>query len=87
VAQELRALLTEYEVVDELEHIPPELRGQHMGNPVNLPPHGGVQLELPPRVRGLGPYWSDEGAPGLRAHTRLLVDGIVAAAARWPVAG
>lgn len=85
VSAQLRTRLTDYQVVDDLEHIPPELRGQHAANPVNLPPCGGVQLELPPRVRGLGPYWPDEGRPGLRAHTRQLVDGIVAAAACWPI--
>lgn len=40
-----------FEVVDDLEAIPVELRGVHPRNPVNLPPGGGVQLELPPRVR------------------------------------
>jgi phage replication-related protein YjqB (UPF0714/DUF867 family) len=40
-----------FEVVDELDDIPVELRGVHPRNPVNLPSGGGVQLELPPRVR------------------------------------
>lgn len=40
-----------FTVVDELDEIPRALRGVHPRNPVNLPPGGGVQLELPPRVR------------------------------------
>lgn len=40
-----------FTVVADLEAIPRELRGVHPRNPVNLPRHGGVQLELPPRVR------------------------------------
>lgn len=87
LAGELRAVLEDYEVVDELREIPPELRGLHPDNPVNLPRRGGVQLELPPRVRGRGPYWPDEGAPGLREHTELLVQGLVAAVRRWPALG
>lgn len=54
----LRAALGEgFSVVDELDDIPTELRGVHGRNPVNVPPGGGVQLELPPRVR------RDTGAP------------------------
>ncbi|HMC67704.1 MAG TPA: poly-gamma-glutamate hydrolase family protein, partial [Mycobacteriales bacterium] len=44
-----------YDVIDDLEAIPPRLRGVHRDNPVNLPRAGGVQLELPPRVRGTSP--------------------------------
>jgi phage replication-related protein YjqB (UPF0714/DUF867 family) len=40
-----------FSVVDDVERIPLALRGQHPRNPVNLPRGGGVQLELPPRVR------------------------------------
>ena len=40
-----------FDVVDDVECIPLALRGQHPRNPVNLPRGGGVQLELPPRVR------------------------------------
>jgi phage replication-related protein YjqB (UPF0714/DUF867 family) len=35
--------------------IPSHLRGLHPSNPVNLVASGGVQLELPPRVRRAGP--------------------------------
>lgn len=40
-----------FHVEDDLDAIPRELRGLHPRNPVNLAPGGGVQLELPPRVR------------------------------------
>lgn len=46
-----------FTVVDHLAGIPERLRGLHLRNPVNLPRHQGVQLELPPRVR------SGTGAP------------------------
>lgn len=44
-----------FEVVTELADIPPELRGLHRSNPVNLPPRHGVQIELPPSARGTTP--------------------------------
>jgi phage replication-related protein YjqB (UPF0714/DUF867 family) len=84
VAGHLRRTLADYTVIDDLLDIPPELRGLHPDNPVNLTVRGGVQLELPPRVRGRGPYWPDEGAPGLRAHSELLVQGLLAAIAAVP---
>ena len=60
VAETLRGHLDGFEVVDDLEDIPQELRGLHPANPVNLTRGGGVQLELPPRVRGLGPNGRSE---------------------------
>ena len=51
----LRAELDGFEVIDDVDEIPRELRGLHPHNPVNLPRGGGIQIELPPRVRGLGP--------------------------------
>ncbi len=47
LASHLRDAMPGYEVVDQLEGIPTDLRGVHGRNPVNLPRHGGVQLELP----------------------------------------
>ena len=61
-----------FTIVDDLEAIPPELRGLHPRNPVNLPRDGGVQLELPPRVR------SGTGAPTYR---REYEDAVVEALA------
>lgn len=87
VAGSLRAHLPGYEVVDDLDAIPRELRGLHPRNPVNLPRHGGVQIELPPRVRGNGPFWStwDGGFP--TPHTERLIDGLVAAISSFPPRG
>jgi phage replication-related protein YjqB (UPF0714/DUF867 family) len=93
-AVHLRAALTDggfepYEIVDELDDIPLELRGLHPDNPVNRVRGGGVQIELPPRVRGLGPYWAErEGersGDGLTPHTEALIDGLARAATTWPV--
>lgn len=79
VAGHLRAHLPAYDIVDDLDHIPVELRGVHERNPVNLPPGGGVQVELPPRARGSSPLWWDwEG--DLVPHTRALIDALAAAA-------
>jgi len=83
VAEHVRSALPEYEIVDDLDDIPTELRGLHPDNPVNLPRHGGVQVELPPRVRGIGPFWAgvvERPVP----HTTALIAGLVAAASGWP---
>ena len=81
LARHLRAALPAYEVIDDLEDVPRPLRGLHPDNPVNRPRRGGVQIELPPRVRGNGPFWNgwDGGWP--TPHTETLVDGLVAALA------
>lgn len=82
VASHLRPNLPAYDVVTELDRIPSELRGQHPLNPVNLPRGGGVQIELPPRVRGSSPLWWDwEG--GLTPHTEALVAALADAAMAW----
>ncbi len=82
----LAPALPDYTVVDRIDDIPRELRGLHADNPVNRPRRGGVQLELPPRVRGMGPFWDGDGplAPGrLRPHTEALVAALAAALATW----
>jgi phage replication-related protein YjqB (UPF0714/DUF867 family) len=53
-ANALRNVLPQYHWITDLEVIPPHLRGMHPSNPVNIAPHGGVQIELPPRVRRAG---------------------------------
>ncbi len=84
VAGHLRRVLPAYEVIDVLDDIPKELRGIHARNPVNLPAGRGVQIELPPRVRGSSPLWWDwEG--GLTPHTEALIDGLAAAAASFAI--
>lgn len=79
VARHLRPRLPAYDVIDDLDRIPTELRGVHERNPVNLPRGGGVQIELPPRVRGSSPLWWD-WEHGLVPHTEALIDGLAAAA-------
>ena len=72
----LRHALPAYDVVTQLDDIPTDLRGLHPDNPVNRPPLGGVQLELPPRVRGTTPLWADWEGPGLNPHTAALVTAL-----------
>jgi phage replication-related protein YjqB (UPF0714/DUF867 family) len=76
----LAASLPEYEVVHDIDQIPSALRGMHPANPVNLPSGGGVQLELPPRVRGMGPFWANWDGAGLTPHTEALIEGLAATA-------
>lgn len=83
LARELAPALPDYELVDDLDDIPRELRGIHPRNPVNLPVEGGVQLELPPRVRGNTPHWAGWEGPGLPPPTEALVTGLAAAAGSW----
>ena len=83
VGGHLRTRLPAYAILTDLEAIPRELRGLHDTNPVNLPRHQGVQIELPPRVRGSSPLWADWEGPGLTPHTEALIDGLVAAATTW----
>ncbi len=84
----LRAPLPDYTFLDDMDLIPEHLRGVHPENPVNLVRGGGVQLELPPRVRGYGRYWDDRptdiDASGLRPHTEAIV-GVLADQSRWLV--
>ena len=85
IAAHLREHLPAYEIETDLERVPAELRGQHAANPVNLPVGKGVQIELPPRVRGSSPLWWDWEGPGLVPHAERLIDGLVAAAMSWPL--
>ena len=79
----LRVALPAYDIITDLEAIPTELRGQHEHNPVNLPVRAGVQLELPPRVRGSSPLWWDWEGPGLVPHTEALIAGLAATALEY----
>ncbi|MDZ4269661.1 MAG: poly-gamma-glutamate hydrolase family protein [Mycobacterium sp.] len=72
-----------YQVVTDLDAIPRELRGMHPDNPVNRVRGGGAQLELSPRVRGLGPRSGIPGDDGLSPATSALVQGLIAAARSW----
>lgn len=83
VARHLRPALDGYSVITDLDDIPTELRGLHPHNPVNVPRHAGVQIELPPRVRGISPFSPPPGPDGWSPPTRALIDGLVAALTTW----
>lgn len=70
--------LPDYDAVHDLDAVPTELRGLHPDNPVNRARGGGVQLELPPRVRGLGPFW--DGRDDRHEHRRALVGALAGVA-------
>jgi phage replication-related protein YjqB (UPF0714/DUF867 family) len=84
VAGHVGACLPEYEVLTDLDQIPERLRGLHPDNPVNRASGGGVQIELPPRVRGGGALWASWPGPEPCPHTTALIDGLVLAATTWP---
>lgn len=71
----LRRHLPDWNVVDDLDQVPAEMRGLHPDNPVNRVRASGVQLELPPDVRGASGRWADanEGC--------MPIDGLVEALA------
>jgi phage replication-related protein YjqB (UPF0714/DUF867 family) len=83
VGKALNAALPAYEIATDMDRIPQPLRGLHPRNPVNRPRAGGVQLELPPRVRGQSPLWWDWDGPGLTPHTRALIGALAEAAGTW----
>lgn len=83
VASHLRMKLPAYNIIDDIDEIPKNLRGLHQDNPVNVVEHAGVQLELPPRVRGSSPLWWDWEGPGLTPHTEALIDALADAAQSW----
>jgi len=62
LGQALRHHLPSWVVVDELGAVPKEMRGLHPDNPVNRCRGSGVQLELPPAVRGASGRWVDANA-------------------------
>jgi len=86
LAGHLRAgIPEEYQVVSDLEAIPRELRGQHPENPVNLPPEGGVQIELPPTIRWNreSRNWSDHEGTARAAQVDQLIDALTDGVAAW----
>ena len=87
VGDHLRVALPAYRIIDDLDGIPVELRGQHQSNPANVPEHAGVQLELPPRVRGMSPLFWDWEGPGPAPHTEALIGALSEAAFTWGAAG
>ena len=84
VGASLRQAMPGYEVVDDLEQIPTDLRGVHRANPVNLPRDGGVQLELPPRTRSRTvPMWRDLPDTQPVPHQQDLIAGLAQAVMSW----
>jgi phage replication-related protein YjqB (UPF0714/DUF867 family) len=83
VGDHLTAALDDHEVCTDLDAIPAGLRGVHADNPVNLVRHGGVQLELPPGVRGLTPRWAAWSGPELPPPAEALVGALAEAASSW----
>ena len=84
VGATLRGHLPAYQVITDVDAIPKQLRGMHDRNPVNVPRQQGVQIELPPRVRGSSsPLWWDWEGPDLTPHTQSLIDGLARAAVSW----
>ena len=82
VGAALRSHLADYEVIDDIEAVPRQYRGLHPANPVNLVRTAGVQVELPPRVRGQSPVWADHdfNAAPFTPHTAALIDALAAVA-------
>ena len=85
VGEHLTHALPGYEVVTDIDAIPAEIRGLHRRNPVNLPRNGGVQIELPPRIRGKGPMWADWPHPELVPPAKALIQALATAARTWPI--
>ena len=83
VAVHLIGRLPHYEILHRLDDIPRSLSGQHPRNPCNLPRSGGVQIELPPRIRGKSPMWTGFRGPGRVPHHEALIEGLAAAARAW----
>ena len=87
VALHIRNAVPAYDTIDDIERIPKALRGLHPSNPCNLTAGGGVQIELPPRVRGLTPlvrHWPSHDYNKRRfPHVNDLIGGLVQAAEAW----
>jgi phage replication-related protein YjqB (UPF0714/DUF867 family) len=74
LGNDLDRALPYYRWVRDLEEIPTRLRGMHPDNPVNRVTDGGVQLELPPRIRRPGPDF-DTLVSALAANARRRCNG------------
>jgi phage replication-related protein YjqB (UPF0714/DUF867 family) len=85
VRTHLETALPDYRHIDDLEIIPPELRGLHPDNPVNRPRHGGVQIELPPLLRWHREHWgwSDTPPTGRAPQVDVLIDTLAGAITSW----
>ena len=87
VAGHLRdGLPQRYRVLDDLQAIPRELRGQHPRNPVNRPAGRGVQIELPPTIRWNWREWgwSDHQGVSRTVDIERLIDALCGAVSSFP---
>jgi phage replication-related protein YjqB (UPF0714/DUF867 family) len=84
LALHLCEALDGYEVLTDLDQMPTQLRGLHARNPVNRPRGGGVQIELPPRVRGQGRHWQEWSGSEPCPDTAALINALTVAAQSWP---
>jgi phage replication-related protein YjqB (UPF0714/DUF867 family) len=76
----LSEALPSYAFVDDLDTIPAGMRGLHARNPVNRPRQAGVQVELPPRIRGLPPHWGPDRSGRDCPDVEVLIETLAA----WP---
>ncbi len=65
-----------YRFVSDIVAVPSEYRGLHADNPVNQTRGGGVQIELPPRIRGNSPVWHEtpRNDGGFVPDTEVLIE-------------
>ena len=77
----MRRWLPDWNIVDHLDDIPSEMRGMHPDNPINRVRGSGVQLELPPAVRGASGGWTDANTGCIPAAG--LVEALAEVAARY----
>ena len=87
VAHHLQTSLPHHRAIDDLDEIPKGLRGTHPRNPCNLTVDGGMQLEVPPRIRGITPaalHWYRANNGRRFPLLEDLIDGLAAAAESWP---
>ena len=91
MAHHVRRTAPQYRCIDDLDEIPAQLRGVHPDNPANLPRLGGVQIELPPRIRGLTPmamFWPSHDYKTERfPHIEWLIEGLAEGALAWSATG
>lgn len=87
VACRLIPALPHYEILTDLDDIPKPLRGQHPNNPANVPRGGGVQIELPPRVRGRSPIFWGMDVQHPVPHTTSLIRALARSADEWVAGG
>ena len=77
LAAELREVLPDYLIVDDVDAIPSHMRGLDPRNPVNLAERGGVQLELPHHLRTVRPSRYDAESALHEQHTAVLLATLV----------